>query len=106
MAKSTASKSSRAKKPVTPLTEDGQHAQYDPEAGRDAYKKGDVVFFPKVRNWLNKGSLTQAYGRIVNVELFDGDVPLLEVSFDDSSVKKLNNVDLGKDLRRFLLETK
>lgn len=106
MAKSTASKSSRAKKPVTPMTEDGQHPQYEPAAGRDAYKKGDVVFFPKVRNWLNKGSMAQAYGRVVSVELFDGDAPLLEVSFDDSSVKKLNKVDLGKDLRRFLLETK
>jgi hypothetical protein len=30
----------------------------------------------------------------------------MEISFDDNSVKKLNKVDLGKDIRRFLLEVK
>jgi len=106
MAKSASGKSSRAKKPVTPMTEDGKHPLYEPAAGRDAYKKGDVVFFPKVRNWLDKGSLVEAFGRVVSVELFDGEAPLLEVSFGDPSVKKLNSTDLGKDLRRFLLEVK
>ena len=113
MAKAASGKSSaksssrsRAKKTVTPMTEDGKHPMYDPAAARDAYKKGDIVYFEKVRSWLDKGSFTEAYGRVVSVDLFDGEVPYVEVSFDDSSVKKLNKADLGKDLRRFLLEVK
>jgi len=106
MAKSTTTRSSKAKKAVTPMTEDGKHAQYEPTALRDAYKKGDILYFPKVRSWLDQGSFVEAYGRIVNVELFDDEVPYLEVSFDDTSVKKLNKIDLGKDIRRFLLEVK
>jgi hypothetical protein len=106
MAKGASGKTARAKKPTTPLTEDGKYPLYEPGASRDAYKKGDVVYFPKVRSWLDKGAFTEAYGRVVSVELFDGEVPYVEVSFDDSSVKKLNKVDLGKDLRRFLLEVK
>jgi hypothetical protein len=106
MAKSSTSKTSRTKKTTTPMTEDGKHAKYEPSASRDAYKKGDVIFFPKVRDWLDKGKLVEAYGRVVNVEVFDGEVPYMEVSFDDPSVKKLNSASLGKDLRRFLLEDK
>lgn len=106
MAKSTSSRSSRSKKSVTPMTDDGKHPLYDPSAPRDAYKKGDVIYFPKVRNWLDKGALVEAFGRVVNVELLDGDVPYMEISFDDTSVKKLNKTDLGKDIRRFLLEVK
>ena len=30
----------------------------------------------------------------------------MEISFDDTSVKKLNKTDLGKDIRSFLLEVK
>jgi hypothetical protein len=106
MAKTTATKTTRTKKPSAQMTEDGQHAVYDPSAPRDAYTKGDVVFFPKVRNWLNKGALVEAYGRIVSVDLFDGEAPFLEVSFDDSQVRKLNKIDLGKDIRKFMLEVK
>jgi len=106
MAKSTSSKSSKTKKSATPMTDDGNYPLYDPSASRDAYKKGDVVFFSKVRNWLDRGAFTEAYGRVVNIEMFDNEVPYMEISFDDGSVKKLNKVDLGKDIRRFLLEVK
>lgn len=96
--KTTASRKTGA----TATTEDGK-AIYDPAASRDAYKKGDVLYFPKVRNWLDKGNLVEAYGRVVNVALFDNEAPYIEVVFDD---KKLNKVDLGKDVRKFLLEVK
>lgn len=101
--KTTSSRSTAAKKTAAAKTADGEYTIYDPAAGRDAYKKGDVVLFPKVRNWLDKGQLVEAYGTVVNVALFDNEVPYLEVKFDD---KKLNKVDLGKDIRKFLLENK
>jgi hypothetical protein len=106
MTKAATSKSTKAKKPGAQTTGDGQHQVYDPAAQRDVYTKGEVVFFPRVRNWLDKGALVEAYGRVVNVDLFDNEVPFIEISFDDSSVRKLNEVDLGKDLRKFLLEVK
>ena len=106
MAKSTTSKSARTKKSATPMTSDGQYPIYEASASRDSFKKGDVIFFPKVRSWLDQGAFVEAYGRVVNVEMFDDEVPYIEVSFDDTSVKKLNKVDLGKDIRRFLLEVK
>lgn len=93
-----------AKKTAAATTEEGKHVIYDPASSRDSYKKGDVVFFPKVRNWLDKGSFVEAYARVVNVSLFEGEAPFIEVSFDD--VKKMNGVDLGKDIRKFLLEVK
>lgn len=96
--RTTASKKASA----AAMTEDGK-AIYDAAATRDAYKKGDVLFFPKVRNWLDKGNLVEAYGRVVNIALFDNEAPYIEVVFDD---KKLNKVDLGKDVRKFLLEVK
>lgn len=106
MAKSTTTRSSKSKKTVISMTEDGKYPIYEPATLRDAYKKGDILFFPKVRSWLDQGAFVEAYGRIVNVELFDDEVPYIEVSFDDTSVKKLNKIDLGKDIRRFLLEVK
>ena len=101
----TATKTTRttaAKKTAVAKTEDG-HSIYDPAAPRDAYKKGDLVFFDKVRNWLDRGQIVSAHGTVVNVSLFDNEIPFLEVKFDD---KKLNKVDLGKDIRKFLLEVK
>jgi hypothetical protein len=98
-------KSTKIRKPAAvTTTEDGKYQVYAPTAQRDAYKKGDVVFFPKVRNWLNKGELIEAYGKVINAGLFDNEVPYIEVSFDDT--KKMNKTDLGKDIRRFLLEVK
>ena len=98
-------KSTKIKKPAAvATTDDGKHQVYTPSALRDSYKKGDVVFFPKVRNWLNKGELVEAYGKVINAGLFDNEVPYIEVSFDDT--KKMNKADLGKDIRRFLLEVK
>jgi hypothetical protein len=102
--KATATKTTRAKKPGVQMTEDGQYPVYDAGASRDVYKKGDILLFPKVRNWADKGTLVEAFGRIVNTGLFEEEVPFIEVSFDD--VKKLNKVDLGKDIRKFLLESK
>lgn len=98
----TATKTAAKKTATVAKTEDG-HMIYDASAPRDAFKKGDVLFFPKVRNWLDRGDLISAYGTVVNVSLFDNEVPFLEVKFDD---KKLNKVDLGKDVRKFLLEVK
>ena len=98
-------KSTKIKKAVAvATTEDGKHQVYTPAAARDAYKKGEIVFFPKVRNWLSKGNLVEAYGKVINADLFDNEVPYIEVSFDDT--KKMNKLDLGKDIRRFLLEVK
>jgi hypothetical protein len=102
--KATGTKTARAKKPGIQMTEDGQYPVYDPGAARDAYKKGDILLFPRVRNWADKGSLAEAFGRVVNAGVFEDEVPYIEVSFDD--VKKLNKVDLGKDIRKFLLEAK
>jgi hypothetical protein len=100
--KTTASKTAAKKAAAVAKTEDG-HLIYDAAAPRDAYKKGDVLHFEKVRNWLDRGQLVSAYGTVVNVSLFDNEIPFLEVKFDD---KKLNKVDLGKDVRKFLLEVK
>jgi hypothetical protein len=102
--KSTTSKLAKSKKPGVQMTDDGQYQVYEPTASRDAYKKGDILLFPKVRNWLDKGALVEAYGKIVNTGLFDNEAPYIEVSFDET--KKLNKVDLGKDIRKFLLESK
>lgn len=83
---------------------DSQYPIYDAAAPREAYKVGDVVKFEKVRNWLNKGELVEAYGKIVSVGVYDKTIPYLEVSFHD--VKKLNSFDLGSDNRRYILEQK
>jgi hypothetical protein len=83
---------------------DSQYPIYDHSASRDSYKVGDVVKFEKVRNWLDKGELVEAYGKVVGIGIFDKTVPYLEVSFHD--VKKLNSFDLGSDIRRYILEQK
>ncbi len=105
-----AAKTQKAAKPTTRRSSkkmvagDSQYPIYDASASRDSYKVGDVVKFEKVRNWLNKGELVEAYGKVVGIGIFDKTVPYLEVSFSD--VKKLNSVDLGSDLRRYILEQK
>jgi hypothetical protein len=107
MARTTATKTSSktaSKKSASNVADKDGYPVYDPAADRDAYKKGDVVFFPKVRNWLAKGNLVEAYGRVINVQLFEGEAPYIEVSFDDQ--KKQNGIDLGKDIRKFLLEVR
>lgn len=104
MAKSTTSKTSRTKKGSVQMTEDGKYSIYDPAAPRTAYKKGDVVQFPKVRDWLNKGELVEVLGTVVNTGVFDNEVPYIEVSFH--AQKKANKIDLGKDIRKFILEVK
>lgn len=101
VAKKTPAKTEAAKRPRE--TADGYKIYYS-DAKRDAYGKGDIVYFEKVRNWMDRGKLVEAYGKVVSADLFDGDVPYIEVSFADA--KKLNKVDLGDDLRRFILETK
>ena len=84
-------------------TADGYKIYYA-DAKRDAYGKGEIVYFEKVRNWMQRGELIEAYGKVVSVDMFDGDVPFIEVSFADA--KKLNKVDLGDDSRKFILESK
>lgn len=83
---------------------DERYPEYDSSAKRDAYKVGDIVKFPAVRDWTADGELVGAYGKVVGVGVFDRDVPYIEVSFSD--VKKLNKMDLGRDVRRFILEQK
>ncbi|MCB1217315.1 MAG: hypothetical protein R3F46_14915 [bacterium] len=83
---------------------EGDFPIYDAGAGADTYKKGDIVFFEKVRNWLDKGAFVSAHGKVTSVGKFDGEVPYIEVSFDQAKSK--NDVDLGKDKRKFLLEVK
>ncbi len=83
---------------------DERYPIYDSAAKRDAYKVGDVVKFKAVRNWALGGELVEAYGKVVGVGIFDKDVPYIEISFSD--VKKLNKKDLGRDVRRFILEQK
>ncbi len=77
---------------------------YSPSAARNAYRVGDIVKFPVVRNWSANGELVEAYGKIVGLGVFDKTIPYIEVSFSD--VKKLNKFDLGTDVRKFLLEQK
>lgn len=101
MAKTT---TSRTKKAAVQMSEDGKYPIYDPGAPRTAYKKGDVVQFPKVRDWLNKGDLVEVLGTVVNTGVFDNEVPYIEVSFH--AQKKANKIDLGKDIRKFILEVK
>ena len=84
-------------------TSEGYKIYYS-DASRDTYTKGDIVFFERVRSWTARGELVEAFGKVVSVDLFDGDVPFVEVSFSDA--KKLNKHDLGDDLRKFILETK
>lgn len=83
---------------------EGEFAVYDQGASADTYKKGEIVYFEKVRNWLDKGAFVSAHGKVTSVGKFDGEVPYIEVSFDQAKSK--NNVDLGKDKRKFLLEVK
>lgn len=104
MVKATTSKTTKARKATAPTSPDGKHPMYDPTAARTAYKKGDVVYFPKVRDWMNKGVLVDVLGSIINVGVFDNEVPYIEVSFH--AQKKVNKIDLGKDIRKFMLEVK
>ena len=112
MAKTTATKTTkktkttktRAKKSAVPMAPDGEHTMYDPAAARASYKKGDVVYFPKVRNWMDKGALVDVLGTVVNTAVFDNEVPYIEVNFHTQ--KKVNKIDLGKDIRKFILELK
>jgi hypothetical protein len=99
--KKVASKVPVAKRPKE--TGDGYKIYYH-DVARDTYSKGDIVFFERVRNWTARGELVEAYGKVVTVDLFDGDVPFVEVSFSDA--KKLNKHDLGDNLRKFILEAK
>lgn len=101
MAKATTSKT---KKVAVQKTADGKHQIYDPAAPRTAFKKSDVVMFPKVRDWLNKGELVEVLGTVINTGVFDNEVPYIEVSFH--AQKKVNKIDLGKDIRKFILEVK
>lgn len=97
-------KATKPRKPSTSKKTEGDFSIYNPASGADAYKKGEIVFFEKVRNWLDKGSFVAAHGKVTSVGKFDGEVPYIEVSFDQAKSK--NDVDLGKDKRKFLLEVK
>jgi hypothetical protein len=97
-------KKAKIPKPKPLVKGDDHYAIYDSTATRDSYKVGDVIKFEKVREWLNKGELVPAYGKVVGISIFDKTIPYLEVSFSD--VKKLNTVDLGSDIRKFILEQK
>ena len=104
MAKTTSTKTTRTRKAAVPTSPDGNHPAYDPAVARTAYSKGDVVYFPKVRNWMDKGELVDVLGTVVGTGVFDSEVPYIEVSFH--AQKKVNKIDLGKDIRKFILEVK
>ncbi|OGK09038.1 MAG: hypothetical protein A2Y63_01730 [Candidatus Riflebacteria bacterium RBG_13_59_9] len=95
---------SARKRPGKMVKGDAQYPIYDASNSRDAYKVGEVIKFEKVRDWMAKGELVEAYGKVVGVGVFDKTIPYLEVSFSD--VKKLNSRDLGADIRKFILEQK
>lgn len=102
--KPAAPKAERPRRAVKKVEMVGDYKVYDPAASREAYKKGEIIQFPLVRNWLDKGRPVAAFGKIVNISVFDNDIPYLEVSFEDA--KKLNKVDLGKEIRKFILESR
>lgn len=83
---------------------------YSSTASRDYFKKGEIVLFEKVHNWLKHGEEVSAYGKIIDILVLDEDIPYIEVNFNDSDAKKLNkssegkSADLGNEIRRFLLE--
>ncbi len=83
---------------------------YSATASRDYFKKGEIVLFEKVHNWLKHGEEVSAYGKIIDILVLDEDIPYIEVNFNDSDAKKLNkssegkSADLGNEIRRFLLE--
>lgn len=81
-----------------------EYKEYHPSAKRKDFKPGDIVYFPKVRDWLNKGRFVEAYGKVINIETFDDGTPYLKVSF--SEAKELNKVELGSEIRKFILEQK
>jgi hypothetical protein len=84
----------------------GKHQTFDAAAASTAYSPGAVLFFPQVRHWLDKGNLVEAYGKVLSVQKFDNEVPYITVSFDDAEVKELNQYDLGRDPRNFLIDIK
>lgn len=79
-------------------TKDG-YKVFDPNLPHTTYSVGEVLWFAAVRNWIGKGALVEAIGKVVNKGHFDDDVPYLEISFDGLN----NKVDLGSGLRKFIL---
>jgi len=102
--KAAAPRAERPRRAIKKVEMVGDYKVYDPSASREAYKKGEIIQFPLVRNWLDKGKPVTAFGKIVNIQTFDDDIPYLEVSFEDA--KKLNKLDLGKEIRKFILESR
>jgi hypothetical protein len=90
----------------TSKTSSGSGKTYDAFAPASAYSAGDVLQFEQVRNWLGKGELVPAVGKVLSVEKFDNEVPYIIVSFNDPDVQAQNKYDLGNWTRNFLVELK
>ena len=102
-------KAKTEKKPAKTQSQSDEYKEYHPSNSREYYKKGDIVLFKKVHNWLAHGEIVEAYGKIIDVVIFDDDLPYIEVNFNDHDAKRINKAkgtatDLGNETRRFLLE--
>ena len=90
--KTTATKTA-AKKTAASVakTEDG-HMIYDPPAPRYAYKKGDVLHFDKVRNWLDRGQIISAFDEMTK-QLSPWDAPSkTDAIYRETKQRTLQNV--------------
>jgi curved DNA-binding protein CbpA len=96
--------SSRPQAQVYTHTNGENYRMYDPALPAEIYERGQIWYFPKVRSWLDKYALVEAFGKVMAVDSLDGingELRYVEVSFYDT--RKMNTVDLGKDLRRFIV---
>jgi hypothetical protein len=96
--------SSRPQAAVHTHTNGENYRIYDPVLPAEIYERGQIWYFPKVRSWLDKYALVEAFGKVMAVDSFEGingELKFVEVSFYDT--RKMNTADLGKDLRRFVV---
>ena len=96
--------SSRPQAAVHTHTNGENYRIYDPVLPAEIYERGQIWYFPKVRSWLDKYALIEAFGKVMAVDSFEGingELKFVEVSFYDT--RKMNTTDLGKDLRRFIV---
>jgi hypothetical protein len=96
--------SSRPQAQVHTHTNGENYRIYESTLPAEIYERGQIWYFPKVRSWLDKYALIEAFGKVMAVDSFDGingELKFVEVSFYDT--RKMNTTDLGKDLRRFIV---
>jgi curved DNA-binding protein CbpA len=104
--RTTARRTTRSTRPQAEVhTHDGEnYRMYNANLPASLYERGQVWFFPRVRSWLDKYALVNAFGKVMGTDTFEGlngEVNFVEVSFHE--LRKMNGADLGKDLRRFVI---